>query len=214
MRWFRRGEFDTLAELKENVAEVALRAKRFEQGVAARDKILDHLLDSVEIDLPQGIIDAEVHSHLEGEGRLEDDEHRAEIQDGTRRAMKAQFILDAIVEQDDIDVSQEEFVEYLIMQAQQYGMDPNQFAQAIDSNNQVPGMLGEVARRKALAGVLDRAVITDTSGAVVDLSELAPDDDSDENDDDADLDDDAPRQDVMEAELDTPDETPEGSSQA
>ena len=128
--------------------------------------------------------------------------------------MKAQFILDAIVEQDDIDVSQEEFVEYLIMQAQQYGMDPNQFAQAIDSNNQVPGMLGEVARRKALAGVLDRAVITDTSGAVVDLSELAPDDDSDENDDDADLDDDAPRQDVMEAELDTPDETPEGSSQA
>jgi trigger factor len=207
-------EFDTLAELKENVAEVALRAKRFEQGVAARDKILDHLLDSVEIDLPQGIIDAEVHSHLEGEGRLEDDEHRAEIQDGTRRAMKAQFILDAIVEQDDIDVSQEEFVEYLIMQAQQYGMDPNQFAQAIDSNNQVPGMLGEVARRKALAGVLDRAVITDTSGAVVDLSELAPDDDSDENDDDADLDDDAPRQDVMEAELDTPDETPEGSSQA
>lgn len=173
-------EFDTLEELKGNVAEVALRAKRFEQGIAARDKILEHLLDSVDLELPQGVIDAEVNAHLEGEGRLEDDEHRAEVAESTARALKAQFILDAIVEQDEVDVSQQEFVEYLIMQAQQYGMDPNQFAQAIDANNQVPGMLGEVARRKALAGVLDRATITDSAGNAVDLSELAPEGEDDE----------------------------------
>ena len=100
--------------------------------------------------------------------------------ESTARALKAQFILDAIVEQDEVDVSQQEFVEYLIMQAQQYGMDPNQFAQAIDANNQVPGMLGEVARRKALAGVLDRATITDSAGNAVDLSELAPEGEDDE----------------------------------
>jgi len=173
-------EFDTLEELKGNVAEVALRAKRFEQGIAARDKILEHLLDSVDLELPQGVIDAEVNAHLEGEGRLEDDEHRAEVAESTARALKAQFILDAIVEQDEVDVSQQEFVEYIIMQAQQYGMDPNQFAQAIDANNQVPGMLGEVARRKALAGVLDRATITDSAGNAVDLSELAPEGEDDE----------------------------------
>lgn len=98
----------------------------------------------------------------------------------TARALKAQFILDAIVEQDEVEVSQQEFVEYLLMQAQQYGMDPNQFAQAIDANNQVPGMVGEVARRKALAGVLDRAKITDASGNEVDLAELAPDEDEDD----------------------------------
>ncbi|MCA0180485.1 MAG: trigger factor [Actinobacteria bacterium] len=173
-------EFDTLEELKANVSEVALQAKKFEQGVSARDKILEHLLDSVDLELPQGVIDAEVNAHLEGEGRLEDDEHRAEVQESTARALKAQFILDAIVEQDEVEVSQQEFVEYLLMQAQQYGMDPNQFAQAIDANNQVPGMVGEVARRKALAGVLDRAKITDASGNEVDLAELAPDEDEDD----------------------------------
>lgn len=173
-------EFDTLEELKGNVSEVALRAKKFEQGIQARDKILEQLLDAVELELPQGVIDAEVHSHLEGEGRLEDDEHRAEVAESTARALKAQFVLDAIVEQDEVDVSQQEFVEYLIMQAQQYGMDPNEFAQTIDSNNQVPGMVGEVARRKALAGVLDRATITDASGNQVDLSELAGDDEASE----------------------------------
>lgn len=168
-------EFDSLDELKANVSEVALRGKKFEQGIQARDKILEHLLENVELEVPEGVVEAEVHAHLEGEGRLEDDEHRAEVQESTRRAMKAQFILDKLVEQDDVEVSQEEFVEYLIMQAQQYRMDPNQFAQAIDANNQVPAMVGEVARRKALAGVLDRAKITDASGNEVDLDELAPD---------------------------------------
>ncbi|GAB4078504.1 trigger factor [Nostocoides australiense] len=172
-------EFDTLDELKANVSEVALRGKKFEQGIQARDKILEHLLENVELEVPEGVVEAEVHAHLEGEGRLEDDEHRAEVQESTRRAMKAQFILDKLVEQDDVEVSQEEFVEYLIMQAQQYRMDPNQFAQAIDANNQVPAMVGEVARRKALAGVLDRAKITDASGNEVDLDELAPDEDED-----------------------------------
>ena len=170
-------EFDSLDELKANVSEVALRGKKFEQGIQARDKILEHLLENVELEVPEGVVEAEVHAHLEGEGRLEDDEHRAEVQESTRRAMKAQFILDKLVEQDDVEVSQEEFVEYLIMQAQQYRMDPNQFAQAIDANNQVPAMVGEVARRKALAGVLDRAKITDASGNEVDLDELAPDED-------------------------------------
>lgn len=170
-------EFDSLDELKANVSEVALRGKKFEQGIQARDKILEHLLENVELEVPEGVVEAEVHAHLEGEGRLEDDEHRAEVQESTRRAMKAQFILDKLVEQDDVEVSQEEFVEYLIVQAQQYRMDPNQFAQAIDANSQVPAMVGEVARRKALAGVLDRAKITDASGNEVDLDELAPDED-------------------------------------
>jgi trigger factor len=55
------------------------------------------------------------------------------------------------------------------MSAQQYGMDPNQFAQAIDSQGQIPAMIGEVARRKALAKVLEQATVTDTHGAAVDL---------------------------------------------
>ena len=61
------------------------------------------------------------------------------------------------------------------MSAQQYGMDPNQFAQALDQQGQVPAMVQEVARRKALAAVLDEAKVTDTAGAEVDLDALVPD---------------------------------------
>jgi trigger factor len=53
-------------------------------------------------------------------------------------------------------------------------MDPNQFAQAIDSQGQIGSMVQEVARRKALAAVLEQATVTDTSGNAVDLNALVP----------------------------------------
>jgi trigger factor len=165
-------EFDTLDDLRADVVKQAEQAKRFEQGVQARDRILEQLLDSVEVPVPDGIVEAEVHSHLEGESRLDDDEHRAEVGESTRKALKTQLLLDAIVEKEEISVEQPELIEYIVMSAQQYGMDPNEFAQAIDQQGQVPAMVAEVARRKALAHVLEHASVVDTMGAAVDLDAI------------------------------------------
>jgi trigger factor len=165
-------EFDTLDELKADVTKQAERAKKFEQGVQARDKVLEHLLETIEIPVPDSIVESEVNAHLENEDRLEDDEHRAEVEESTRKALKTQFLLDAIAEAEEVSVEQPELIEYLVMSAQQYGMDPNQFAQAIDQQGQVPAMVAEVARRKALASVLEKVTIVDTDGNAVDLNEL------------------------------------------
>ena len=167
-------EFDTLEELRADVARQAEQSKKYEQGIQARDKVLEHLLETVDVPVPDGIVEAEVHQHLEGENRLEDDEHRAEVQESTRRALKAQFLLDAIAEKLEVRVEQPELIEYLVMSAQQYGMDPNTFAQTIDQQGQIPSIVQEVARRKGLAAVLDQAVVTDTAGTVIDLDELVP----------------------------------------
>ena len=51
-------------------------------------------------------------------------------------------------------------------------MDPNQFAQIIDQSGQVPMMVSEVRRRKALAVVLGQAEVTDSEGNKVDLSDF------------------------------------------
>ena len=165
-------EFDTLEELKADVTKQAERAKKFEQGVQARDKVLEHLLDNTEIPVPDAMVEAEVHSHLENENRLEDDEHRAEVQESARKALRAQFLLDAIVEKEEVSVGQPELIEYLVMSASQYGMDPNEFAKAVDEAGQIPAMVAEVARRKALATVLEKAAVKDTAGNEVDLNEL------------------------------------------
>lgn len=178
-------QFDTMDELRADVVAQSEQAKRYEQGIQARDKVLEQLLETVEVPVPDGIVQAEVDGHLEGENRMDDDEHRAEVDESTRRALKAQFLLDAIAEKLEVRVEQPELIEYLVMSAQQYGMDPNQFAQAVDQQGQIPAMVQEVARRKALAAVLDQATVTDTAGAVVDLDALAPGSEDDAVDVDA-----------------------------
>jgi len=165
-------EFDTLEELQADLVKQADRAVRFEQGAQARDKLLETLLAQVEIPVPDAVIEAEVTEHLEGEGRLEDEEHRAEVTSSAQEALRTRFLLDAIAEKEQVSVGQQELIEYLVMTAQQYNMEPNEFAKVIDENNQIPAMVSEVARRKALATVLEKASIIDTAGNVVDLNAL------------------------------------------
>lgn len=167
-------EFDTAEELRADLTKQAEQGKKFEQGIQARDKVLDHLLDSTEIALPESVIESEIHSHLEQEGRLEDDEHRAEVDESTRKALKTQFLLDEVGKVEEVEVGQPELIEYLMSQAQQYGMEPNQFAQLLEQQGQVEGMVGEVARRKALAAALDKASIVDTDGNEINLDDIVP----------------------------------------
>ncbi|WP_277452158.1 trigger factor [Janibacter sp. DB-40] len=204
-------EFDTAAELREDVAKQAEQAKKFEQGIQARDKVLEHLLESTEIAIPESIVETEVHNHLEQEGRLEDEEHRAEVDEQTRKALKTQFLLDAIGKAEEVEVGQPELIEYLMMQAQQYGMEPNQFAQLLDQQGQVEGMVGEVARRKALAAALDKATIVDADGNEVDLDEITPGGDEDEAVEGAEGD--APQPEVVEAETAETEAEPAGTTE-
>ncbi|NAZ74464.1 trigger factor [Kineococcus sp. T13] len=169
-------EFDTLEELRADLLKQVEQAKRFEQGLQARDKVLEKLLEVVEVPVPESLVEAEIHAHLERENRLEDAEHRAEIEDSTRQAIRSQLLLDALAEREEIGVEQGELIEYLVGQAQQYGMEPNQFVQMVDGAGQVPSMVSEVRRRKALAVAMEQATVTDASGNAVDLEELVGED--------------------------------------
>ncbi len=167
-------EFETVEELRADLRTQVEQQKKFQAGLGARDKVLDALLESVEVPVPETLVEAEVHSHLEGENRLEDDEHRAEVTEEVRKALRTQFVLDTIVDAEEVSVTQGELIEYLVAQAPRYGMDANAFAKAVDEAGQVPAMVAEVARRKGLAVVLEAATITDANGEPVDLDDLVP----------------------------------------
>ena len=163
-------QFDTIKELKADIKEQVEKSKSFGQGVQARDQIVDALLKQVEIPVPQKLIDDEVHRHLENENRLDDDTHRAEVAESSEKTFRTQILLDAIVEAEEIKVSQNELTGYLVQSAAQYGMEPGEFIQVLDKNGQIPGMVAEVARSKALATVLSKAKVVDTKGKAVDVS--------------------------------------------
>lgn len=167
-------EFDTLADLKADLAKEARQSKAYGQGIQARDKLVDLLLEKVDFPVPEGVVDAEVKAHLDNEGKAHDDEHGVEVAEETRKGLRVQLLLDAIAEDRGVQVDQSDLIEYLVMSSQQYGMDPNVFAKMVDERGQIPVIVGEVARRKALASVLSKASVVDTTGAPVDLEALTP----------------------------------------
>ena len=163
-------QFDTIGELRADLREQLGKSKEFGQGVQARDKIVEELLKKVEIPVPQKLIDDEVHRHLENENRLDDDVHRAEVAESSEKTFRSQILLDAIAEQEEIKVGQNELTSYLVQASAQYGMEPGEFIQVLQQNNQLPAMIGEVARSKALAYVLSKSKVVDTKGKAVDVS--------------------------------------------
>ena len=107
---------------------------------------------------------------LVGELLGADDEHRAEVAIASEKTFRSQILLDAIVEAEEVKVSQDELTQYLVQGAAQYNMEPGEFIKVLDENGQIPGMIGEVARGKALATVLSKAEVVDSNGKPVDLS--------------------------------------------
>ena len=173
-------EFDTIDELKADLREQAGRIKASNQAVQARDLLVEKLTTEVEIPVPSGVVEAEVHRHLESEGRLEDDEHRAEVTEQAQTALRNQILLDTLAEKLDVKVSQSELLDYLVSASRQYGMDPNTFITTLDQQGQIPAMVAEVARSKALAVSLRKVAVVDGAGAAVDLSEFIGSDDEDD----------------------------------
>ncbi len=165
-------QFDTIGELKDDIKVQVSRSKVFGQGTQARDQVVDKLLESVEIPVPPQLVLDEVQRHLENENRLEDDEHRAEVTESSEKTFRSQILLDTIAEAEEVKVSQDELTQYLIQGAAQYNMEPGEFIKVLDSNGQIPGMIGEVARGKALAIVLSKAKVVDSNGDDVDMTEF------------------------------------------
>ncbi len=167
-------EFDTLAELKEDIAKRLERVKALEQGAQARDKLVDKLLSELEIPVPDKIVEEEIHAHLEREGRLDDAEHRAEVDRDTRQMFKQDFLLDEVVKTEAVEVTEIELTEYVMRTASRYGMAPQDFANRVTQSGGINQMLAEVARAKALANILNRVSVVTESGKKVDLEALAP----------------------------------------
>lgn len=163
-------EFDTVAELRDDLRTKLQGNRLVEQGYEAREKLAERLLELVDFPLPEAFLQAQIGEHFaDGHG---DDEHRAEVEENTRQSLKTQLVLDKIADTEDLGVEQAELIQWLVQQAPRYGMSADQFANALAEAGQVGTAVADVRRGKALALVMQEAKVTDASGNTVDLSAL------------------------------------------
>jgi len=163
--------------------------KSYDQATQAQEKVLDALIELIEVPVPEKLLKDEIgtrthnlehhqfpqmgltwESYLEAEGKTRE-EYDAELEEQAVKGIKTQFILDELVNKEKLSVNQEELTEHLMRRAATSGMTPDQFAQAVVEGGQVPILVGEVARGKALAVVVEAAKVTDTNGETVDLED-------------------------------------------
>ncbi|ASQ94656.1 trigger factor [Streptomyces sp. 11-1-2] len=182
-------EFDTLEELRADSRKRLERSKKFEQATQAQEKVLDALLELVEVPIPEKLLEEEINTrkhnlehhqlgqmglNLESYLQMQDktaEEFDAELKEQAEKGIRTQFVLDELVNKEQLSVGQEELTEHLMRRAQSSGMSPDQFAQAVVEGGQVPMLVGEVARGKALAVVVEAAKVVDDKGETVDLDD-------------------------------------------
>ena len=115
-----------------------------------------------------------MEKYLEDEGQTVE-EFEADLDRRVRDAVAAQFILDAIAKKEEIGVDQQDLSSHLVRRAQQSGQDPQEFANHMFEHNHIPDLVAEILRGKALAKIVETAVVKDASGNVVELKNLRPD---------------------------------------
>ena len=182
-------EFDTLDELKDDSRKRLVRMKEFDQATQAQEKVLDKLMELVDMPYPEKLLADEVNTRkhnlehhqlpqmgidLDGYLKLQEktaEEFEAELLAQAQKGIKTQFVLDAIAAKEELAVNQEELTEHLLRRAAGSGMTPDQFAQQVVEGGQVPLLVGEVVRGKALAVVVEAAKVVDTEGNVVDFED-------------------------------------------
>lgn len=182
-------EFDTIEELRSNLREQVGRVKRAQQAEQIRNAAMETLIEQVDVPLPEAIVQAQfdsvihdaLHSLDHDDAKLEEalaeqGKSRGEFETETRTAaetdVKRQLLLDALADELQVQVGQEDLTERLVATSRQYGIEPQQLLAYLQENNQLPAMFADVRRGLAIAAVVRAATVTDTAGNVVDTSEF------------------------------------------
>ncbi|MGO8958438.1 MAG: trigger factor [Streptosporangiaceae bacterium] len=180
-------EFDTVGELRSSTRQQLSAMRKAGQAGQARERLLETLIDQLDIPLPERIIEAEVEhrrkslndqleragltfqAYLEGSdltaARLEDD-----FAADAKRSVKAGFILDKLATEEELQVSAEQLSAYVSEQAYRMGVAPDRLAKQLSDNGQLGAVAADVLRANALTLLAQRATVVDEDGRPVQLA--------------------------------------------
>lgn len=157
-------EFDTIDELMDDLRTQAGSSKTSQQALQARDNLVAHLLEVIDIVLPESVVEHEV-SHRVDEGAKP--KEKKEARKAVEKELRTELLSEAIAKKLDVQVSQQELIDYAIQMSQNFGVDINQL---FSSSQQMANVVADLGRAKALIEALRKVSVKDTDGNDVDLS--------------------------------------------
>ncbi len=179
-------EFETAEELmnalRERLADAKLRSASQEYS----ERALSTLRDQVDIEIPEGLVRAEMDRHLhdflhrleEAELSLEDyfeasgttqDAFLADLRSQADLSIRNRLVLDAVIEAEDIQVNEEDMSNALQSLAAR-SEDPASYVRAFQERGQGLALASDILRNRALEAILSSANPVDEDGNPVELS--------------------------------------------
>ncbi|HVL91546.1 MAG TPA: trigger factor [Actinomycetota bacterium] len=169
-------EFETLGELKADLADKITRIKRSGADAEVRSRMLDVLVNAVPVAAPDAMVDEEVayrlhrlSDQLRGAGVSLDDyltsaeateqEIEADIRKQAERSVSAQLILEEIARREELTVEEAELDEEIGRLAEASGENGPELRKRLEQAGRVGVVAGDILRRKALDLVVEKADI-------------------------------------------------------
>ena len=166
--------FDTLEKLQEKVRESLENEKKQAARTETAKKVLDELMEKVEMELPEEYINKQTEARTaqarkaiedaendeakaEAEKKLAEEEKEAheEAVKMTRRSA----LLDAIADEEKIEVSQDDIMIYIQGMAKQYGMPAEQMMKMVQSQGSMLYIVQDVREGKVIEFIINNAEI-------------------------------------------------------
>ncbi|WP_315526222.1 trigger factor [Corynebacterium durum] len=178
-------EFDTVEELRADLASGAEESAKAEQAASIREEVLKVALEKTQFPLPASVVDEQVNAQVQQlMGQLGGDEalfeklleaqgtSREEFNEQTRtsaeEAVRTQLFLDVLAEKEEPEVTQDELNDHIVFTARRYGVEPQQFLMQLQQSGQLLNLVSDVRRGKALANAICNVTVKDSNGNDVD----------------------------------------------
>ena len=178
-------EFDTMEDLRADLASGAEESAKAEQAASIREEVLKVALEKTQFPLPASVVDEQVNAQVQQlMGQLGGDEalfeklleaqgtSREEFNEQTRtsaeEAVRTQLFLDVLAEKEEPEVTQDELNDHIVFTARRYGVEPQQFLMQLQQSGQLLNLVSDVRRGKALANAICSVTVKDSDGNDVD----------------------------------------------
>jgi trigger factor len=191
-------EFDTLEELREDVRTKLRAFKEAESKAAMRDWVLAKVVDSIDVDLPERLVDEQTEGRIESareraeragttlEALLESqgwDElrFRSDARAHALRSLKAELVLEAVARQEGITATKKDLEGEIRSLAEATGREAREVTRILERSGQVGSLAGDIIRTKALDLLVEGADVS--TGGTPAPSETGPSPDQEDGHD-------------------------------
>jgi trigger factor len=204
-------EFETTEQLLEALEKNMLAYNVHTQRSLLQDKVIQYVLNEIDLDIPAALLDAEVEARVRNLAqRLQNDDVSltdylritgqdeqtfiATMREQADHALSTRVLLESISAIENYEVTDDDIKDHIRQMLQGQPADVDELVEAWKSSGQIESLTSDILREKALTSLVDAAKPVDADGNAVDLTPVvieheqkdnAEDESADEVDDDS-----------------------------